>query len=448
MLFWDNQSIIKNTQYCELTNTKENKKTFTFALMLAILYPFGALIYTLWHWRENWAKNIFWIVCIYMGTVHVYWPEGTYLGAGADGGRHVLRLIEWHNLGYSLSTILENYLVDQHTMDLYQQLVTWAVAKVTDNGHVMFTVFAIVFGYFYSRNIWYILEKLPENIPVQFFILFTLFFLISPIYHINGARMWTALHIYVYAFMPYLLENDKKRLWLLLLTPLIHFSYLYVMVFAYGYALLPYTFKIKNNGVLWYALILFVISLFINSLNLNTVADVLVEYSPDAYSNRIEGYVNQNVLDRNLERLSLNNWYVAGSSQVKFWCYSLLLLVLLPCLQKHFKQYAALKHWYIFTLLLGALANIMSLIPSGGRFQILAQMFNVSFILIIITRIPKNETIYRIINMILLILIIPFIVDIRKILDYYSITLLLGNFITVFVWENNVQLITYIKILV
>lgn len=441
------QSILNNNRFV-MTNVKENQKTFAFALMLTILYPFCGLIYTLWHWRENWAKNTFWIACIYMGAVHVYWPEGEFLGTGADGGRYVLRLIEWHNLGYSLKTLFGNYLVDQHTMDLYQQLITWAIAKVTDNGHVLFTLFAIIYGYFYSKNIWYILEKLPKNIPKQFFILITLFFLISPIYFINGARMWTALHVYVYAFMPYLLEKDKKRLWLLLLTPLIHFSYLYVMVIGYLYVLIPYEFKTKNKLFLCFVLVCFIITLFINSLNLNTVADVLVEYSPDAYSYRIEGYVNQNVLDKNIELLSHNNWYVAGSSQIKYWCYAIILIILFPYIKNKFKYSDNLINYYIFTIIISGIANIMSLIPSGGRFQLLAQMFEVSIIILIISRIYKIQIINKFINIFLIVLIVPFIVEIRKIFNFYSITLLFGNFITVFFWENNILLITYIKMLV
>ena len=419
-----------------------------YAIILVILWPFIGLIHTLYNWRQRWAKNTFWLVCVYMGAVHVYWPEGTFLGIGADGGRYVLRLMEWYNLGYSLKTLFGNYLVDPHTMDLYQQLVTWGVSKVTENGHVLFMIFAIVYGFFYSRNMWYILEKLPENIPVQFIILITLFFLISPITHINGVRMWTALHVYVYAFMPYLFEKDKKYLWMLLLTPLIHFSYLYVMLVGYAFVLIPYSLKAESKLFLWCTLVFFIITLFINSLNLNTVSDVLVEYSPDAYSNRIEGYVSQSVLERNVESSALRNWYIAASSQIKYWSYNLLLFALFPYLKKYYKQKDVVIHWYNYTMILGGLANIMSLIPSGGRFQLLSQMFSVSLILMLTSSFKHDLLIYKIFNIVLLILLIPFIVDIRTLFDYYSISLIFGNFITVFFWENNTLLITYIKMLV
>ena len=125
-----------------------------------------------------------------------------------------------------------------------------------------------------------------------------------------------------------------------------------------------------------------------------------------------------------------------------------MLLAFFPYLMKYYKQKDVVIHWYNFTLILGGFANIMSLIPSGGRFQLLSQMFNVALILMLISSFKYDLFIFKIFNLVLLILLIPFIVDIRKLFDFYSISLILGNFITMFFWENNTPLITYIKMFV
>ena len=423
-----------------------NNRNSTTGFILTLVFPFGGLIYTLSHWREKWAKNTFWLACIYLGAVLVYCPEGTVLGNGADGGQYVLWMMDISS--NTLSGIFANYQVEANTMDLYFPLIAYMVSRFTNNGHVLFTVFAFVFGFFYSRNVWYILEKLPNKKLGNLFILVTLYFLICPITQINGVRMWTALHVFVYAMMPYLLERKKSKLWWLLLTPLIHFSYLYVVLFALAFVLLPYRLKSQNIVLLYVAYAFFIVSLFINSLNLDATSGMLAELSPEAYEGRIANYVNQDVADRKAAASALNNWYVAGSANILHWSYNLLMLALLPCLKRRFKNNNRLMQLFVFTLLLGGFANIMALIPSGGRFQLLAQMFKVPLILLVVLAIPRNDGFRKMVNVALIVLLIPFVVELRKLLDFFSITAIVGNFITVFFWENNVLLITLIKQLI
>lgn len=425
----------------------QSKRNKTTAFILTLVFPFGGLIYTLSHWREKWAKNTFWLACIYLGAVLIYWPEGTILGEGADGGRYVLLLMDmYNNSNVSISSILSNYLRDDGvTMDLYQPLMTFFISRFTDNGHILMAVFALVFGFFYSRNIWFILEKLPKKKFGGLFILVTLYFLICPITQINGVRMWTALHVFVYGMMPYLLRKDRSKLWWVLLTPLIHFSFLYVAILAVVWFLLPYRLKTQNSVFLTIVFVFFVVTLFINALNFDAVEGVLAEYSPESYEFHIKGYVNEDYALRRAEEKSLHNWYVALSGNVTHWCYNLLLLALLPCLKRSFKHYKSLMHLYVFALLLGGFANIMALIPSGGRFQLLSQMFKVPLILLVAMYVPHSDHFRKYVNIALIFLLLPFIFEIRKLFDYFSITMLFGNFITVFFWENNVPIMDYLK---
>lgn len=416
------------------------------AIILTFLFPFAGLVYSLANWRQSWAKNAFWLACVYLGAVLIYWPEGTILGSGSDGGRYVLRLMDMYGSNESIKAIFGRYLLDDNTLDLYFPIVGYLVSRFTDNGHVLFAVFAFVFGFFYSRNIWYILDKLPEKKLGSLVILVILFFLINPITHINGVRYNTAIHIYVYAMLPYLLDNDKSKLWWLVVAPLVHFSFLYVSVMAAAYVLLISN-RAKTQGQLFLtiSLIVFIVSLFINSLNLSSVNEVLAEYSPESYEERIDSYVNQDIADRRSEAMAATNWYVGASGIIKNWSYSLLLVFLLPCIRRNYRSGSSIYNMYAFTLLFGAFANVMALIPSGGRFQLVAQMFSVALILLVSMSIPKKDNFLKYMNIALVFLIIPMVVDIRRPFDDFGITAIIGNFITVFFWENNVPLIDFIK---
>lgn len=424
--------------------TSKNRN-HSIAFVLTLVFPFGGLIYTLSHWRESWAKNTFWLACIYLGAVLIYLPEGAVIGEGADGGRYVLDLIEMYGSSITVKDILGQYQIDAHTMDLYQPLMTYFISRYTDNGHVLFAAFAVVFGFFYSRNIWYILEKLPNKRLGNLFILVTLYFLISPITNINGVRMWTALHVFVYGMMPYILERDKSKLLWVILAPLFHFSFLYVSIFALVFVLLPYRLKTRSYTFLIIAYALCLVSLFVNSLNLDVASDMLAEYSPESYESRIEGYVTQDYLDANNALLALNNWYVRLSGSITHWSYNLLLLLMLPCIKRNFKNEDAIMHLYVFSLLIASFANITALIPSGGRFQLLSQMFKVPLILLVAMNIPQKEAFRKCISIALIALLVPVIFEFRKLFDYFSITAFVGNFITVFFWENNVPIIDFVK---
>ena len=415
------------------------------AIFLSVFFPFVGLIYTLAHWREWWAKNAFWLVCIYMGAVMIYCPEGSVLGMGGDGGRYVIRLISMHdNPSLSIKSILDSYLRDSQVMDLYQPLTTFFVSRFTDNGHVLFAFFAFVFGFFYSRNIWYVLDRLPEGRLGKYSILVALFFLICPITQINGVRMWTALHMYVYGMMPYLLERDKSKFLWVIFTPLVHFSFLYVAVFALIWVILPYIFK-NNNVVLAVALGFFLVTLFVNTVNVNAVSGMIEEYSPDSYEEKLSGYFSEDYIANRTDADAAKNWYVGLSGTITHWSYNILLLLLLPILRRRDNSESSLMQLYVFTLFLGGIANIMALLPSGGRFQLLSQMFKVPLILMASLSLPVSNSFKSIVSVFLILLLLPLVFNIRQVFDYFSITVLLGNFITVFFWENNVPLIGIVK---
>lgn len=422
-----------------------NKDSYQSALVLTLLFPFAGLIYTLRNWRAWWAKNTFWLVCVYMGAVQIFCPEGTILGMGGDGGRYVLRLMSMYSDSTSFRSILSSYLVDPQIMDLYQPLVTCLVSKLTDNGHVLFAVFAFVFGYFYSRNIWYILDKLPNKKFGYLFILVTLYFLICPISQINGVRMWTALHVYVYGMMPFLLDNDKSKIWWVFLTPLIHFSFLYVTIFGLMWVILPYKIKTSSSIFLHIAFVFFFATLFIKSVDINTVGALIEDYAPESQEERLGAYISEDYMAVKSEQSGRNNWYVGASYIIFHWSNNILMLMLLPCFRRMFKYCYDLIHLYVFSLFFGGLANIMALVGSGGRFLTLFHMFNVPLFLIVAMSISKSDRFRKALYYDTILLFIPFVFNIRQLFDYYSITAILGNFITVFLWENNVTLIDLIK---
>lgn len=424
----------------------QQNNTKSTALFLTLIYPFAGLIYSLANWRQSWAKDVFWLACIYLGAVFIFCPEGTVLGVGADGGRYVLLLKNMFASNADFNKVLGSYLSDEFHMDLYQPIVTFIVSRFTDNGHVLFTLYALVFGFFYSRNVWYVLERISHNNKIGIlWVLIALFFLACTITAINGVRMWTALHVYVYAMMPYLWERDRSKLWWVIVTPLIHFSYLYIAIFALAYCWFPERLKSKSNTFLLMAFVLYIGTLFVNSISLDALSEVATEYAPDSFERKVEVYVNQDYADRRSEAQASYNWYITLSGVLKKWIFNLIFILLLPCIKRYFKSERNIINLYLFTLLFGSIANLMALIPSGGRFQLVALMFKLSLFLLVLFRIPHDDRLYKVVDFACLLLILSVVVDIRTTLDYVGITLVFGNFFTALFLESNIPIIDFIK---
>lgn len=420
---------------------RDNRQSSNY-FFITFLVPIVGLLISLFNWRKPWAKNIFWMVCVFMGGIQIFQPEGTILGVGGDSGRYVLELINMHNNVNSFSELAQTF-YDGETNDLFQPTLTFLVSRFTDNGHVLFFVLAIIYGFFYSRNVWYVLDKLPERLPKGIWVLVAYLFLVCPIWAINGFRMWTALHVFVYGALPFVLDGKKDKLIWSLLSILIHHSFIFPI------ALLVLFFIIgrstRNSSVLMTALFVFYLfSLTVKTLNLSAAASLLGGFMPDYYDSSIETYLlNEEYFENVQEASSGRSAYIGVLSTLKFWGIQILVILSYLSLKQNkeaLKQYFPI---FSFSLLFSGFAHIASLAPSGGRFSLVALMFMVPAFLLIFTH---HKTSMSVLFGLPLILIgIALLFDIRQGLDFYGSTLILGNFITIFLFESNVPLITFIK---
>ncbi len=429
-----------------LNRSTQNKEQGT-ALLITFLFPFFGLIYSLYHWRKYWARNAFWLACCYLGAIQIFHPEGALFGSGADGGRYVLDLQNMHSNVHSFSDVSE-YFYDGNTLDVFCSSLQFLVSRFTDNGHVFFLVLAAIYGYFYSRNMWYILERLPSKLGKGVWVLIAMMFLVCPIWLINGVRMWTAAQVFVYGALPFLLEGNKKKLLLCASAILIHHSFIFLIVLVFLYALLPYNLRC-NRGFLIGLMVFYVFSLTIKSLDISSVNSVLQSYLPSYYGDRVDIYVNEDYLEGIIEVVEANSWHVEFFNNIQHWVIQLFVFftfftVIRGLGQKNTKWIILL---FSFSLLIYGIANIMSNVPSGGRFIIVARMFMIPSILLVLTRMPIGKNYRKYLPIMLFLLAFSLLFDIRKGLDYYGIMLFMGNFFTAPFVGSNVPIIEYIKTL-
>ena len=204
---------------------KKNIFSYNKGIYLTIMiYPLWSLFLSIKHFRMPQAKNLFWLFCCFLGLIHIYFPEG--IEDGYDGTRYAQNFITLHQQDFSLNNFISSFFSDEGFVDIYQPVITFLLSIVTGNPHLLFLIFAIVFGFFYSRNIWFILRKFPNTIGFPLIILTLFFMLICPIWEINGVRMWTALHVFVYGALPYLYNYDRSKIIWCFISLFFHFFFL------------------------------------------------------------------------------------------------------------------------------------------------------------------------------------------------------------------------------
>lgn len=411
--------------------TIRRQKSSSILYLLFLFLPLLGGIISLTRIRMKAAKNFFVFFCGFLGLIQIFHPEGTVLGEGVDGGRYALELIDMHNNVNSLEQFLGT-LYNESELDVYQPILTYIVSRFTDNAHWLFFVFAIIYGYFYSRNIWYLFDRLPNKLPKILWILIAYYILVCPIWNINGVRMWTALHIFVYGAMPYIFDKNKEKIFWCFISIFVHFSFFMPLMILLLYVILG----VKRNIKLAFAF--YILTLFINTINLDVFRNVL-ESVPFLESRT--SYVSDSSIER-MGEISYS-WHVVLANEISYWTIQLFVFISYYISRK--VNVKELINLFSFSLLIYGVSNILALVPSGARFLVLSKMFMLPAIILLLCKWlevnkQNNNVLYLSVP-----LLFSVIFEVRVAFDYYGIMLLIGNFFTAPLLVSDIPLINYIK---
>ena len=242
----------------------------------------------------------------------------------------------------------------------------------------------LVFGFFYSRNMWFVLSKLPTKNGYLIKLLFLTFLVIVGFWQINGFRFWTATHIFFYATIPYILNQNKKSLWFLPLAILTHFSFILPSL-----VILAFHFTKNKSKIFFY---FFLLSLLFVGINLSVLENYVLSFLPSIFQAKVDVYTNQEyVSEVKNSKESLSTLAVVFRNSLPIYI-SLLFFVIGTKYFKLVKKDKVLLNLFNFTLLLMGVSNILSIIPSVGRFRTVSFMFALCFLILFLS---KKNILYR-----------------------------------------------------
>jgi hypothetical protein len=396
------------------------------------IWPLGIMLTSFSNWRKPWAKNIFWIFCIFFGYTFIIANEG-----GADSDRYARLFLEYARSKYSFVELVKSFYSESSSyVDVASPIISYLVSRFTNNPSILFAVFGLIFGYFHSRNIWILLERIKGNYSFIIVLYLITFMLLNPIWNINGFRMWTAAQIFLYGTLQFFINKRKEGLAWAFVSILFHFSFLFPIGILGAYIFL------KNRINLYFSL--FIITSFIKEIDLNWARSMLL-YLPEIFHTKIINYTNVEYAEVvNSIRESLN-WHIAFADTAIQIAVYLTMIYVFVFAKDALKRKSYLEDIFCYILLFYAGANIFSFIPSGYRYISVVNIFVFSFLIILLSLYPnlKGFSVVRLLSVPLLLFYC--IIMIRMGMDFYSMMTLIGNPIVAVFQDADTPIIEIIK---
>ncbi len=397
-----------------------------------LVWPAALLYKSIRFYRSSHARNALLFFIAFFGFTFV-----------ARHNNDAFRYIEWFQDIRATNISLKEffsllYSEDTSYLDVVEPLLAFIVAQFTGDHRVLFAVFGLVLGYFYTRNIWYLIDKAPGEHSIYAKLLLLTFAVTVPFWNLNVIRFWTAGHLFFYGTIRFLMENRRSALLIAASAMLIHFSYILPITMLLLYALIGSRTRVF--------LLFFIICNLVSELNVSQLRDPLIAYTPVAFHNRIEGYTQEDNIERRREDLAGRNWYARMHTKALHLAASVLLLLVFFKGKEVWEEQRAMRRFFSFVLFFGGFSSLSSLVPVLMRFHTLGLLFFMAFLFFYFYY-KKDE----VMSDKALVVLLPafalfFLVSVRIGFDNASIYAFISNPLIAPVIEiNDVTLIDFIK---
>ncbi|HSV87893.1 MAG TPA: hypothetical protein VLH61_04565 [Bacteroidales bacterium] len=399
-----------------------------------LIWPFGALVRALKQFRSPVAPTVFWLFCVYFGFVFIIAED---VPGAIDSTRIATSFTQQHQNPLTLPELTGMFFLPETGLaDVYLPLIIWLVAFFTGNPQILFLVFAAVFGFFYTKNLWFIYNKVQVRVGLLLFLFMLAFALANPIWAINSVRMWTAAQIFVFGILTYTLNNSKRGLLVAGLSMLVHFSF-----FIPYFLFLAWYFLPKRITVF---MVLYIITAFVSEIDLAVVRDGIARL-PDFLQVRMEGYATERRAVFIAERIEAQTWHVALAA----WTEKILIYAWAITLFYYHKNFAKTlpeaAKLFSLALFLGAFANLAMLVPSGERFIIISDILFLAVIIWLFGVGFFNKKAQTIKLATYPVIVFSILFSVRMGMGFFGISALISNPFIAMVFADQVPLIDFIK---
>lgn len=341
---------------------KENRYDKAAKIVLFLISPFFSFLYSLRTMNTRSSYVVFFLFAVFFG---MSFSVGNIRTEGSIDGisyRAYFEEYKYISANYYFEGLNEFLTFDEGKKDYYFDTVAFYVSRITDNYHVMFMVFAIIFAFFSLKTLKLFITDNKFDISFASFILAYLF-MANQIFNINGMRFWTAAWVGVYALFQIFGKKNKRYFLLLLVTPFFHGSFwIFIAVVVLAYLLMRF-------DKVW--AVLFFISFFVGSIAVELLQETS-DLLPAFMQRMIASYTDPEYIQSRSEGGTGFYWVQRlFSTLVRFYMNFMVYLFIRN--SKTIKANPKSKSFYLFLLVYMTFVNFTMAVPSlGGRYMILA----------------------------------------------------------------------------
>ena len=129
-----------------------------FYLLFFCIWPFGALILSFIKYSKKWTKNLIWAFVVFYGYTFVISNDTM------DANRLLTRFETAVQFKGDIHAYFLNlFILTEGNINFLEPFIHYLVALFTDNFQILMAVFGLIFGYFYSRNICYLIDYVKPS---------------------------------------------------------------------------------------------------------------------------------------------------------------------------------------------------------------------------------------------------------------------------------------------
>lgn len=248
-------------------------------LVFFILSPLLTFLYSCFDLQKRSSQIVFVLFFALFGYCH------TFEDTRADSYRKYWSFTQY-DANKGVGEIIEDFKAGE-IKDIYENLLFTVARRVSDDPHIMMLAVGLFGGFFYMLVMKRFLRdrRMRYTLPIVILLLFMI--MESNIPLMGGIRNFSAFPLFVYSLIRLVIDNRKWWIVGLLLTPLIHFGY----IFAVAMALVIWLIRIPNALLHYLAVAVCVVSIFLDTSSyLGAVDIVMGTVENEAIADRIGNY--------------------------------------------------------------------------------------------------------------------------------------------------------------
>lgn len=333
---------------------KEKNKDVTLKIILFLVSPFFSFLYSLRTLKTKSSYIVLFLTAIFFGmSFSVESGKGdNQNNIDSSFYRETFENLKYINSSEFIENLKGFIAFDDGKQDFYFDTFSFIISRFTDNYHVMFMFFSVIFAYFSLKSLKFLTAENNFDKSVVSYILVYLF-LYNQIFNINGLRFPTAAWIAVYSIFQIYRNNNKKYLLLVLITPYFHGSFWILL----GVLVIVQLFKRFDR--VW--TIAFLLSFFVSNLSVQ-LAQYIQPYLPTFLSIVVDAYTSEDVLTG--ANLGFGWIPVMFNKMALLYIYIIILLFIRN--SKEIKSNPKTKELYLLVLVWASIFSFLMFIPHLG----------------------------------------------------------------------------------